>query len=142
MPKVLPFVPDVAVLGTGSALGSRKVDNHALEGMVSNFDPASGDFSTWVERVTHIRSRQFCAEGETAGTLGTLAAQRALEASGLPGEAVDLCIVCTFTVKELFPGDAVDIARSINPRCGVYTIAAACAGSIYGLAMALAAAMV
>ena len=136
LPKVLPFAPEVAVLGTGSALGSRRVDNKTLEGMVSGFDPASGDFSTWVERVTHIRSRQFCVEGETAGTMGTLAAQRALEASGLSGEAVDLCIVCTFTPKELFPGDAVDIARSLNPRCGVFSIGAACAGSVYGLAMA------
>ncbi len=136
MSKALPFAPDVAVLGTGSCLGSRAVDNPTLQGMVSNYDPSSGDFSTWVERVTHIRTRHFCAEGETAGTMGTAAAQRALEASGLPGEAVDLCIVCTFTPKVLFPGDAVDIARSLNPSCGVYTIAAACAGSVYGLAMA------
>jgi 3-oxoacyl-[acyl-carrier-protein] synthase-3 len=136
--KPLPFVPEVAVLGTGSTLGSRVVDNAALEPMVRNYDRSSGDFSGWVERVTHIRERRFCGPDETAGTLGITAARRALEAAGRTGEDVDLVIACTFTVKELFPGDAVDIARSMNPRCGVYTIAAACAGSVYGLAMAFA----
>jgi 3-oxoacyl-[acyl-carrier-protein] synthase-3 len=132
----LPFAPEVAVLGTGSALGSRVVDNATLEPLITGFDPSSGPFGEWVERVTHIRERRYCAPGETAGTLGTRAAARALEASGLRGEEIDLCIVCTFTVKELFPGDAVDIARSLGPRCGVYTIAAACSGSVYGIAMA------
>jgi 3-oxoacyl-[acyl-carrier-protein] synthase-3 len=132
----LPFAPEVGVLGTGSVLGSRVVDNAALERMVSNYDASSGDFPKWVERVTHIRSRNFTAEGETAGTMGIAAARRALEASGADPGTVDLLIVCSFTPRELFPGDAVDIARSINPRCGVFTVAAACAGSVYGLALA------
>jgi len=134
----LPFATEVGVLGTGSVLGARVVDNPTLEKMVSNYDASSGDFSRWVERVTHIRSRNFCAPGETAGTMGIVAARRALEASGVDPAAVDLVIVCTFTTRELFPGDAVDIARSINPRCGVYSVAAACAGSLYGLAQGFA----
>ena len=137
MPEPLRFVPEVAVLGTGSVLGSRVVDNPTLERLVSNYDPSSGDFSQWVERVTHIRTRHFCGPDESSGTMGAIAARRALEAAGADPESVDLVIVCGFTSKSLFPGDSVDIARSINPRCGVYTIAAACAGSVYGLAMAL-----
>jgi 3-oxoacyl-[acyl-carrier-protein] synthase-3 len=132
----LPFAHEVGVLGTGSQLGSRVIDNPTLEKLVRGYDPASGDFSQWVERVTHIRSRHFCAEGESAGTMGIAAARRALEASGVDPAEVDLVIVCTFTTRELFPGDAVDIARSINPRCGVFSVAAACAGSLYGLATA------
>ena len=132
----LPFAHEVGVLGTGSQLGSRVVDNPTLERIVRGYDASSGDFSQWVERVTHIRSRNFCAEGESAGTMGIAAAKRALEASGTDPAAVDLVIACTFTTSELFPGDAVDIARSLNPRCGVFTVAAACAGSLYGLATA------
>ena len=136
MADALRFAPEVAVLGTGSLLGAVTVDNPTLEKMVSNYDASSGDFSQWVERVTHIRTRHFCGPDETSGTLGIAASRRALEASGVDPETVDLVIVCGFTSKTLFPGDSVDIARSINGHCGVYTIAAACAGSVYGLAMA------
>ena len=136
MAHPLRFVPEVAVLGTGSLLGATEVDNPTLEKMVSNYDASSGDFSQWVERVTHIRTRHFCKPGETTAELGIAAARRALDASGVDPETVDLVIVCSFTARTLFPGDAVDMARSINPRCGAYTIAAACAGSVYGMAMA------
>jgi hypothetical protein len=68
--KPLPFIPEIGVLGTGSRLGSRRIDNATLRGMVSNYDESSGDFGAWVERVTHIQSRGFCAPGESVGTMG------------------------------------------------------------------------
>jgi len=133
--RPLPFVPEVGVLGTGSVLGSRRVDNAALKGMISNYDESSGDFGAWVERVTHIQERGWCAPGESVGTMGTAAAHRALEASGVPREEVDLVLLGSFTMKELYPGDGVDIARSINPRCGYVALNAGCAGSVYGMAL-------
>lgn len=140
MAKPLPFIPEIGVLGTGSRLGSRRIDNATLRGMVSNYDESSGDFGAWVERVTHIQSRGFCAPGESVGTMGIAAAQSALEASGVPRDEVDLVLLGSFTMTELYPGDGVDIARSINPRCGYVALNAGCAGSIYG--MGLAASMV
>lgn len=138
MAKPLPFVPEVGLLGTGSCLGSRRVDNAALEPLVGNYDASSGSFAPWVERVTHIQERPFCAEGETVATMGIAAAHRAIEASGVPKEEIDLVLLCSFTFTELYPGDCVDIARSINPRCGTVNVSGGCAGSVYGTAMALA----
>ncbi len=138
MSDSLPFVPDVAVLGTGSCLGSREITNETLRGLISNYDESSGDFSTWVDRVTHIQKRHWCGEDESAGTLGRTAAARAIEAAGIDRGEIDLLMAATFTPRELYPGDVVDIACSINERCGVFTLSAGCAGSVHTMALAQA----
>lgn len=138
MPSKLPFLPDVGVLGTGGVLGRRTLTNEDLRPLIGNYDDKSGDFATWVDRVTHIQSRQWCEDGESVGSMGTEVARQAIEMAGIDPETVDLVIVATFTANELYPGDVVDIARSINSHCGVFTLTAGCAGSLYGMAQALA----
>ena len=138
MPKTLPFLPGVRLLGTGSFTGSRMVDNAALEKLVGNYDAASGSFGPWVERVTHIKERRFAAEGETVATMGREAAHRAIEASGVAKEDIDLVLLCSFTYIELYPGDCVEISRAINGRCGAINLSGGCAGSVYGMAMGMA----
>ncbi len=137
MAKPLPFIPEVGVLGTGSVLGSRRLDNAALRPLISNYDESSGDFSSWVERVTHIQSRCWFAEGETVGTMGLKAGHRAVEAAGLEPKDIDLVLLCSFTMVEMYPGDCVDIAREFGPKCGCITLSGGCAGSVYGMGMAL-----
>ena len=84
---------NVSVLGTGSYLPERRVTNAVLADLISNYDEGrAGDFSTWVERVTHISERRYIAEGETAGHMGAKAAQRALEMAGVKPTELDLII--------------------------------------------------
>ncbi len=130
------ITPGAAVLGTGSVLGSRVVTNEALKELVRNYDEASGDFATWVERVTHIQTRPWFTDGESVGSTGTLAAKRALEAARVDPGDVDLVILCSFTEVDLYPGDRVDIARALNSRCGTVVLSAGCAGSVYGVSVA------
>ena len=137
MPKPLTFLDEVGLLGTGSILGSRVIDNDALESMITGYDADSGPFAPWVERVTHIQSRRFCNDEEDVVSMASAAAARAVEASGIDPEEVDLVIVCSFTVRELFPGDHVKIARTVNGHCGTFSLNGACAGSVYGTALAL-----
>jgi 3-oxoacyl-[acyl-carrier-protein] synthase-3 len=137
LPKTPKIIPEIAVLGTGSALPSRAISNADLRPLVSNYDETSGDFAAWVDRVTHIQVRRFCAEGETVATLGTRAGLLAVEDAGLRPEDIDFVILCSFTTDEIYPGDSVDIARAFGPKCGCFTIASGCAGSVYGLGMAL-----
>jgi 3-oxoacyl-[acyl-carrier-protein] synthase-3 len=131
------FLPEVGVLGTGSALGSRVVTNADLEPMISGYDASSGPFAGWVERVTHIRERRFCAEGESVATLGVRAGLRAVEDAGLQPKDIDFVLLCSFTVSDIYPGDSVDIAKEFGTKCGCITLAGGCAGSVYGLGMAL-----
>ncbi|MFQ5845774.1 MAG: hypothetical protein ACE5JG_12385, partial [Planctomycetota bacterium] len=69
----------VAVLGTGSYLPDRVVTNAELSELCTNYDRSSGDFGTWVERVTHIRERRYIDPGEHAGRLAAKAGRRALD---------------------------------------------------------------
>src|SRR5688572_33351415 len=81
---------EVAVLGTGSAMPERRVTNEELRSIVRNYDPASGDFAVWVDRVTHIQERRFIDPArENTGTLGLTATRHALEAAKLRPQDID-----------------------------------------------------
>lgn len=136
---MVPLHRDVAILGTGRALPERRIPNSELATMISNYDAASGDFSVWVDRVTHIQERRWVDPGrETAGTLGLAAARQAIAQAGLRGEEIDQVIFCSFTYEEIFPGEHAVIARDLGTRGGTFAMTAACAGSVYGLAIARA----
>ena len=129
----------VAVLGTGAALPERVVTNAELEGLISGYDPSSGDFSHWVDRVTHIQERRFVdPQKETAGILGLRAARQALEAANLEASSIDLVIFASFTYHDMFPGEHTWIVNELGLDCGTFALAAACAGSLYAMTMARA----
>ncbi len=127
----------VAVLGTGSYLPDRLISNDVLEGLITNFDSErSGDFGTWVDRVTQIHERRYVDE-QTAGDLGAIAAKRALEMAGVKATELDMILFASFTGASSVPGDHVLLAREIGADATPsITITAACAGSVIGMAMA------
>lgn len=132
-----PLNRSVAVLGTGSYLPDRVITNEILRDWCTNYDDSSGDFSTWVDRVTHIHERRFIAEGEHAGHMAAEASRRALEMAGLKPTDLDLIIHASFTPSAAVPGDHVLVADLLGANATPsYTLTGACAGSIYGLAMA------
>jgi len=128
----------VALLGTGSYLPARVITNDQLRGWCSNYDEEhSGDFGTWVDRVTHIHQRHYIEEGETAAHMGAEAARRALDMAGVKSTELDFIIHASFTPACCVPGDHVVLADMI----GAYatpsiTLTGACSGSVYGMAMA------
>jgi 3-oxoacyl-[acyl-carrier-protein] synthase-3 len=129
----------VAVLGTGSYLPRRVMTNEALRDLISNYDEAhSGDFSTWVDRVTHIHERRFIgSEEEHAGYMGARAAKQALDMAGVKPTELDLIIHASFTPSACVPGDHVLVARGIGADATPsFTLTGACAGSVYGMGLA------
>jgi 3-oxoacyl-[acyl-carrier-protein] synthase-3 len=135
----LPVNEQVVVLGTGSYLPERVITNEVLRDLcASGYDEEqSGDFSTWVDRVTHIHERRFIDEGQTAGHLGAEAAKHALEMAGVRPTDLDLIIHASFTPSVAVPGDHVNVAKFIGADATPsFTLTGACAGSIQGMAMA------
>ena len=63
------------VVGTGSALPKRRVDNEELAQQVDTSDQ-------WIVERTGIRSRYIAGEGETTASLATDAARAALDDAG------------------------------------------------------------
>jgi 3-oxoacyl-[acyl-carrier-protein] synthase-3 len=64
------------------------------------------------------------------------AARRAVEAARIDPETVDLVLIGTFTPRELYPGDHLQVAHSLNGHCGAVTVNGGCSGSVYSMAMA------
>ena len=127
----------IAILGTGSALPERRVTNAELRRYVQNYDEGSGDFSVWVDRVTHIQERRWIdPTKESAGTLALAASRRAIEAAGMKPADVDHVVFCSFTVNEMFPGDPSWMVHQLGIQCGVFMMTAACASAVWGITIA------
>lgn len=129
--------PTVQIRGTGAYLPERVVDNHELESIVHGYDTASGPFPDWVDRVTHIHERRFCAPGERSSDYALVAARQALETAQLEPTDIDLIVYASFTPSQLLPGDHCRLAEELGAkRAANFHIMAACAGSVYGMGLA------
>ena len=130
--------PHVSVSGIGSYVPPHSVDNETLEGMIHGYDPAvSGDFGTWVDKVTHVHDRRFSGPEERVGDMAFEAAQRALAVAGIEGADLGMIIFATFTPSHDIPGDHCVLAERLGAhRTPTFNLKAACAGSIYALGMA------
>ncbi len=118
------------ILGTGSALPRRRVDNAELALTVDTTDE-------WIVERTGIRARYIAGEGETTATLATDAARNALEMAGIDATEIDLIILATATPDQTFPASAttVQAALGIND-CIAFDVAAVCSGFLYAMTVA------
>lgn len=122
--------PKSRILGTGSYAPERVLTNQDLEGLVDTSDE-------WITTRTGIKRRHVAADDEAASDLATVAARRALAASGLNVADLDMIIVGTVTPDTPIPGCAVHVQRKLGAdEIPAFDIAAACAGFVYGLAIA------
>jgi 3-oxoacyl-[acyl-carrier-protein] synthase-3 len=118
------------VIGTGSALPKRRVDNEELARQVDTSDQ-------WIVERTGIRSRYIAGEGETTASLATGAARAALENAGIESAEVDLIVLATATPDQTFPSSAtkVQAALGIND-CVAFDVHAVCTGFLYAVSVA------
>jgi 3-oxoacyl-[acyl-carrier-protein] synthase III len=84
-----------------------------------------------------IESVAYAADGETERTLGTQAAQEALQATGCSAEEID-SIVATSETHHVYPSLAAQLHSSIGAResCGAFDVGGACLGLVNALAVA------
>ena len=84
------------LIATGGALPGRNVTNDDLSRMVDTSDE-------WITTRTGIRTRHWCAEGETAATLAIAAARQALARSGLSPADIGCCVCATLSAPDATP---------------------------------------
>ena len=124
----MPFCSILA--GCGGYLPERIVTNDELSRTVDTSDQ-------WIRERTGIRQRHFAARHETAAFMGAAAARAALEDAAATAAEVDAVILATSTPDQAFPATALRIQAELGVRQGFgFDISAACAGFIYGLAIA------
>lgn len=115
----------ISIIGTGSFVPEKVLDNGALERMVETSD-------AWIRERTGIGSRRISEAGTT--DMAVRAAERAMEMAGLsPGE-LDLIVAGTSTGDCLFPGTACEVQAAlgaVNAAC--FDLSAACSGFLFSL---------
>ena len=116
------------IIATGSAIPSRLVTNDDLSRIVDTSDE-------WIFPRTGIRSRYFCAEGESTNSLALMAAKKALLSSKINASDIG-CVVCaTVTSDYVTPSCAcvIQAELGLSEDIPVLDINAACSGFLYGL---------
>jgi len=122
---------NVKIIGTGSYIPQRKVNNDELSKLVDTNDE-------WIMSRTGIKERRI-STGENTSELATKAALKALKNSNITPEDLDLIILATITPDAFMPSTACLVQANIgavNALC--FDISAACSGFIYGLDIATA----
>src|SRR5882757_3066530 len=118
------------VLGLGSALPKRRVDNEELAKTVDTTD-------AWIVERTGIRSRYIAGEGETTATLATDAARKALDHAGIGAADIDLIVLATATPDQTFPSSATKVQAALGiDDCIAFDVHAVCTGFLYALSVA------
>ena len=135
-PPVIAQVPVYSrIVGTGSALPERCVDNATLSAELALQGVETSD--DWIVARTGIRQRYLAAPDVSSSVLGARAARAALAASGVDAVQIDLIIVATSTPDFIFPSTACLIQRELGIAGGAaFDVQAVCSGFVYGLAVA------
>jgi 3-oxoacyl-[acyl-carrier-protein] synthase III len=121
-------VTSARIAAVGSALPERVVTNDDLSKLVDTSDE-------WIRSRTGIRARRFAGEGETAASLASDAAARALEAAAIDPGTVDMTIVATVSGDQPLPSTASFVQDRLGITGAAFDLAAACAGFIYATQM-------
>lgn len=123
-------MPNSIILGTGAYAPSRILTNADLEKMVATN-------SDWIVSRTGIRERRIAADHEATSDLAVAAAREALTFAGADPEDVDMIVVCTVTGDTPTPSCAAFVQAELGATTAfAFDVGAACAGSLYGLAIA------
>lgn len=122
---------NAVINGTGSYLPERVLTNQELE---SQLDTSH----EWILSRTGISSRHIASEQETTSFMASKAAAKAIEASDIDAEEIDLILVATCTPNHFFPSMACYVQKALNIQRPIpaFDIGAACSGYMYALDVA------
>ena len=128
--------PFSTIIGTGSFLPPRRVDNHMLAAELGERGIATSD--EWIFSRSGIKARHFAERDMPCSELATIAARRALEAAALDASAIDLIIVATSTPDMVFPSTACIVQQKlgIDNQCAAFDLQAVCSGFTYAMTTA------
>lgn len=94
----------------------------------------------WIQSRVGIKERRVAPAGESLEDMATIAGGKALAASGLTADDIDLVIVATCTLETQIPNASAVVAHRLGIKSpGAFDVNAACAGFCYALGTADAA---
>jgi 3-oxoacyl-[acyl-carrier-protein] synthase III len=118
------------IVGTGSYLPERVVDNHEFARRLDTSD-------AWIRERTGIARRHIAEEKQGSSDLALEASRSALKAANLNPQDIDLIVVATSTPDYIFPSSACLLQAKLGIKvCAAFDVQAVCTGFIYALAVA------
>jgi 3-oxoacyl-[acyl-carrier-protein] synthase-3 len=118
------------VLAFGGYQPDKVITNDDLAAIVDTNDE-------WIRSRVGIQSRRVAAPDETIADMAEAAGAKAIAASGLTPESIDLVIVATCSTEVPIPNVAATVAYKLGIGTpAAYDLNAACAGFCYALAAA------
>ncbi len=121
---------NAVITGWGFYVPPKVLTNQDLERMISTTD-------AWILERTGIRERRIVEGDEATAGMSVKAARQALERAGVAGRELDAIIVATTTPDYLLPTAAALVQEELEAeRAAIFDLGAACAGWVYGLAVA------
>jgi 3-oxoacyl-(acyl-carrier-protein) synthase III len=119
--------PGARILGLGEYRPRRRVTNDDLAKVMDTNDE-------WIQSRVGIAERRWASEDETLVEMAVAAGGKALAASGLAPDEIDLVVVASASLRAPIPGIGPQVAHRLGiPRPGAYDLNAGCAGFCYAL---------
>jgi len=114
------------IIGTGSALPTKKLENEELTKLVDTSDE-------WIRERTGIGARHI-STGETVADLAADACRKALENAGREASEVELLLVATCSPETEIPCTACQVQKMLGAGNAVaFDLNAACSGFLFAL---------
>jgi 3-oxoacyl-[acyl-carrier-protein] synthase III len=118
------------VVGLGAYRPRRRVTNDELARTMETSDE-------WIQSRVGIAERRWADEDETLVEMAVAAGGKALAASGMAPDEIDLLILASASLRAPIPGMGPLVAYRLGiPRPGSFDLNAGCAGFCYALGMA------
>ena len=118
------------ILGLGAYRPRRRVTNDDLAKVMDPNDE-------WIQSRVGIAERRWASEDETLVEMAVAAGGKAIAASGLAPDELDLVIVASASLRAPIPGIGPQVAHRLGvPRPGSFDLNAGCAGFCYALGVA------
>ena len=118
-----------AMLGIGVYRPERVVTNDEICEVLDSSDE-------WIQSRSGIRTRRYAAEDESLLDMATIAAERALKASGVAAGDLGTVIFATSTHVQHTPAAAPLLADRLGSRAAAFDVSAGCAGFCHALSVA------
>lgn len=122
--------PGARIAGFGDYRPRRRVTNDELAQTMDTNDE-------WIQSRVGIAERRWASEDETLVEMSAAAGGKALAASGLAPDEIDLVILASASLRAPIPGLGPSVAYRLGiPRPGAFDLNAGCAGFCYSLGLA------
>jgi 3-oxoacyl-[acyl-carrier-protein] synthase-3 len=122
--------PGARILGIGGYRPRRRVTNHELAQVMDTNDE-------WIQTRVGIAERRWAGEDETLVEMAVAAGGKAIAASGLDPDEIDMVVAASASLKHPIPGIGPQIGHRLGiKRPGAFDLNAGCAGFCYSLGLA------